>query len=87
MSDAQSTWHLDGGRALTLAAGAGELMTVIEKELDRLGVEAHVIPVGCIGMCFAEPLVDIRVPDHDVRTHFTWVIGPHQPNLVDGYWN
>lgn len=22
MSDAQSTWHLDGGRALTLAAGA-----------------------------------------------------------------
>jgi NADH-quinone oxidoreductase subunit F len=45
-----------------LAAGAGDLMDVIEEELDRLGVKAHVIPVGCIGMCFAEPLLDIRVP-------------------------
>jgi NADH-quinone oxidoreductase subunit F len=45
-----------------LAAGAGDLMAVIEEELDRLGVKAHVIPVGCIGMCFAEPLVDIRLP-------------------------
>ena len=45
-----------------LAAGAGDLLAVIEDELKRLGIRANVIPVGCIGMCFMEPLVDIRVP-------------------------
>jgi (2Fe-2S) ferredoxin len=45
-----------------LAAGAGDLLAVIDGELKRLGVQANVVPVGCIGMCFAEPLVDIRIP-------------------------
>lgn len=45
-----------------LAAGAGDLLAVIDGELKRLGVRANVVPVGCIGMCFAEPLVDIRIP-------------------------
>jgi len=45
-----------------LAAGGKELRSVLEEELPRLGVEADVIPTGCIGMCFAEPLVDIKMP-------------------------
>src|SRR4030042_5592140 len=45
-----------------LAAGAGDLLAVIEDELKRLGIKANVIPVGCIGMGFMEPLVDVRVP-------------------------
>ena len=45
-----------------LAAGAGDLLDMIEDELKRLEIRANVIPVGCIGMCFMEPLVDIRVP-------------------------
>jgi len=45
-----------------LAAGAGDLLATIGRELERLGVEATVVPVGCIGMCYAEPLVDVRVP-------------------------
>ncbi len=51
-----------GAATCGLAAGAGELLAVVEDELARLGVEARVVPVGCIGMCFAEPLVDVRVP-------------------------
>ncbi len=45
-----------------LAAGAGDLMAALDEQLDKLGVRAHIIPVGCIGMCFAEPLLDIRMP-------------------------
>ncbi len=45
-----------------IAAGAGDLLAVLEGELSRIRVRAEVIPVGCIGMCFAEPLVDVRLP-------------------------
>jgi NADH-quinone oxidoreductase subunit F len=45
-----------------LAAGAGEVRDALRAELARLGVSAQVVPVGCIGMCFAEPLVEIRAP-------------------------
>ena len=45
-----------------IAAGAGALLAVVDDQLERLGVRANVVPVGCIGACFAEPLVDIRFP-------------------------
>ena len=44
------------------AAGAAAVFTVIRDELSRLGIEAAITEVGCIGMCFAEPLVDIIKP-------------------------
>jgi NADH-quinone oxidoreductase subunit F len=50
-----------GSATCGLAAGAGELLGLIDTELDALGLKARVVPVGCIGMCFAEPLVDIRI--------------------------
>jgi NADH:ubiquinone oxidoreductase subunit F (NADH-binding)/(2Fe-2S) ferredoxin len=44
------------------AAGAGEVFTALEKALARRGIQATLTPVGCIGLCFAEPLVDIQKP-------------------------
>jgi NADH:ubiquinone oxidoreductase subunit F (NADH-binding)/(2Fe-2S) ferredoxin/NAD-dependent dihydropyrimidine dehydrogenase PreA subunit len=44
------------------AAGGGELHEVLKEELPSLGVDAQVVPTGCIGICFAEPLVDIKLP-------------------------
>ncbi len=45
-----------------LAAGAGEVLDALRAELARTGVPAEVVPVGCVGMCFAEPLVEIASP-------------------------
>ncbi len=45
-----------------MAAGAGEIEGVIRRELEQRQVQAEVVPVGCIGMCFKEPLVDIQLP-------------------------
>ena len=45
-----------------LAAGAGDLLAMVGEELRCLEIKAHVIFVGCIGMCFMEPLVDIWIP-------------------------
>jgi len=43
-----------------IAAGARDTMNAITQELARLGIEAAVERVGCIGICVKEPLVDIQ---------------------------
>jgi len=45
------------------AAGALTVLETIEKELSRLDIEAIVTQVGCIGLCYAEPIVDIIKPN------------------------
>src|SRR4030042_6107720 len=44
-----------------LAAGAGDTMEAIQRELSERGVNAQLKSVGCIGMCVKEPLVDIQL--------------------------
>ena len=41
------------------AAGAMGVMEMLEKELSRLGIDAIVSEVGCIGLCYAEPLIEV----------------------------
>jgi len=43
-----------------IAAGARETMRAILDELQRRQIDAHVVTVGCIGLCASEPLVDIE---------------------------
>ncbi|MFH1382774.1 MAG: NADH-quinone oxidoreductase subunit NuoF [Chloroflexota bacterium] len=44
------------------AAGAEAVLEAINKELARLKIDATIMQVGCIGMCYVEPLVDIIKP-------------------------
>ncbi len=44
------------------AAGASAVLETIDKELSRLNIAAIVTEVGCIGLCYAEPIVDIIKP-------------------------
>ena len=54
------------------AAGAGAIQTAVEAALAERKLEADIIHVGCIGLCYAEPLLDIikpgrpRICYHDV---------------------
>ena len=41
------------------AAGAAQVLEALEAELRSQGIEATIDEVGCLGICFAEPLVDI----------------------------
>jgi len=59
--------RLDTGTTITvgmgtcgIAAGARETMHAILEELEKHQIDAHVVTVGCIGMCASEPLVDIE---------------------------
>jgi NADH-quinone oxidoreductase subunit F len=45
-----------------LAAGALETKQAFEETLEALGLDAHIGSVGCLGHCYAEPLVIIENP-------------------------
>jgi len=51
-----------GAATCGLAAGAGEVIDAVRDELARLGLTANIVPVGCIGPCYLEPLMDIEKP-------------------------
>jgi len=44
------------------AAGALSVLEVFKQELPKHGVDAHIMEVGCIGLCYLEPLVDVIKP-------------------------
>lgn len=45
------------------AAGANKVLRTIDAVLKEHKVGAHVLRVGCIGPCYLEPLMDIKVPN------------------------
>ncbi len=51
------------------AAGAMGVMDAIKAALDEKKLEARIIEVGCIGPCYLEPLVDIRLPGRPRLVH------------------
>ena len=46
-----------------IAAGAEDILETLNQELDKNDVQGDVIPVGCIGLCYAEPLIEVIKPD------------------------
>jgi len=44
------------------AAGALDTKLAAEETLKELGVDAIIVEVGCIGPCYLEPLMDVRLP-------------------------
>ncbi|MGD8372106.1 MAG: NADH-quinone oxidoreductase subunit NuoF [Syntrophobacterales bacterium] len=45
-----------------LASGAAETKQAFEEALSTKSIEARIVPVGCLGHCYAEPLVVIDHP-------------------------
>jgi len=45
-----------------LASGATETKQAFEEALSEKSIEARIVPVGCLGHCYAEPLVIIDHP-------------------------
>jgi len=52
-----------GAASCGRAAGALELISDIDNFLKEHSIDARVIQVGCIGPCYLEPLVDIKMPN------------------------
>jgi len=65
-----------------IAAGAQEVMRAILDELEKRDISAHVTTVGCIGMCFKEPLVDIQQSD-EPRVTYGNVMPNRVPRIIE----
>ena len=71
-----------GAGTCGLGAGAKETLAVIRDYLDTREIKADVVKVGCIGLCSAEPLVDIQLPGR-MRLSFQGVTSGVVNGLLD----
>ncbi len=55
-------WIRIGTALCGKAAGTDDVISAIHAELQQHGIQATVSDVGCLGLCYAEPLVDIMLP-------------------------
>ena len=80
-SDASSEWErfkdeerihiLVGTATCGRAAGAMDTLDTLRQKIEQHGIDAEITQVGCMGHCYAEPLVIISKPD--------------QPAIIYGY--
>jgi len=54
---------LIGSATCGCAAGALKVLATFNKELSSRSIDADVYEVGCFGICYAEPVVEIGLPD------------------------
>ena len=60
-----------------IAAGAGDILEALKLELEKTGIQAEIIQVGCIGLCYAEPLMEVVKPGMPSVFY-----GNQQPELI-----
>lgn len=46
-----------------IASGAKETMDYMINELDNRAIDAIVTQTGCMGYCYAEPTIEVTIPD------------------------
>jgi NADH-quinone oxidoreductase subunit F len=66
----QELWH--GGKPVIMvgaatcgrAAGALEVLQAMRNEIERQNLDCHLVEVGCMGHCYAEPIVIVSKPGY-----------------------
>ncbi len=48
-----------------IASGAKNVMEFFTEQLERRNVIATVTQTGCMGYCYAEPTIEVKLPRHD----------------------
>jgi NADP-reducing hydrogenase subunit HndB len=48
-----------------IASGAKQVMEFLVDEMDKRGVDAIVSQTGCMGYCYAEPTIEVALPNQD----------------------
>ena len=77
-------WIRVGTAVCGEAAGAFQVIEALNAELDKRGIAANVSAVGCLGLCYAETLVDILKPGKP-RIFYKNVTPEMVPGLVESY--
>ena len=81
LTNGEKPWIRIGTAMCGHAAGAFDVRDAIRSELEQQGIDANLDDVGCLGICYAEPLVDILKPGGS-RIFFNNVTPDDVPNIV-----
>jgi NADH:ubiquinone oxidoreductase subunit F (NADH-binding)/(2Fe-2S) ferredoxin len=84
MEAGEKPWIRIGTAVCGEAAGASAVVEAFRAELETRGIAANVSAVGCLGLCYAEPLVDILKAGKP-RVFYKNVTPEMIPGLVDSY--
>jgi len=66
------------------AAGALDILKTVKKELKKLNIDASVVEVGCIGLCYLEPMLDLIKPGRP-RISYGGLTPEVIPQLLEDY--
>ena len=67
-----------------IASGAKEIMKYFVEELEQQAVDAVVTQTGCMGYCYAEPTVEVILPNSDPVV-FGFVNKRKAEEIIDTY--
>ena len=56
-----SDWIKVGMSTCGIAAGADEVLQTLKDETKKRNVAIDIKKCGCVGMCYAEPLVEVKI--------------------------
>ncbi len=73
-----------GAGSCGIAAGAQETLNAVNSFIDKNNIDAEVIKVGCVGCCFLEPIVDIKMPGR-TRVSFKQVKEDKVAEIFDSF--
>lgn len=66
------------------SAGSIDVMTALQSEVTEAGLDVNLIEVGCVGLCYLEPIVSIQKPGQPMIV-FGNVTTKQVKKLVEGY--
>ncbi len=67
-----------------IASGSRETMNYIADELEKRNIEAVVTQTGCMGYCYAEPTVEIKMPGKEAIV-FGYVNEKKADEIIEKY--
>ena len=74
-----------GAGSCGLAAGAADTQRAVEQYLGEHNFEARIVPVGCIGPCYLEPLLDVQMPGRP-RVSYSNVAAKDVESILQGFF-
>lgn len=67
-----------------IASGSRETMNYIVDELNKRNIDAVVTQTGCMGYCYAEPTVEVKLPGKDAIV-FGYVDARKADDIIEKY--
>ncbi len=67
-----------------IASGAKAVMEFLIDELEKRSIDAVVTQTGCMGYCYAEPTIEVKLPNHEPVV-FGYVDSKKADEIIERY--